>query len=191
MAIDWFSFYAPLYEPFMRLVGVAPVAHILDAAALSASDEVLDLGGGTGRVARAAAKLSKRVVVLDPSRGMLKRVGAQPNVTAVMGRAQALPFVDASFDVVLCVEALHHIKDAEMALREVARVVRPGGRIVIHEFDVRGPWGFFVKWFEWLWVDRSRFFTPAALAQLCADAGLVGHIKRRNRLEYSWIGRRP
>lgn len=93
---------------------------------------VLDLGCGGGHVAYAAAEAGARVTALDLSADMLAVVAAEaarrglPIVTR-QGVAEALPFADASFDVVLSRFSAHHWSDFAGGLREAARVLRPGG----------------------------------------------------------------
>lgn len=186
--MDWFSVYAPIYDPFVRLMRVAPVGPLLELAELQPHESVLDLGGGTGRVARALAGACREVVVLDPCSAMLQRVSPLPNVQVVRGRAQQIPFEDERFDVVVCVDALHHIKEAEVAIAEILRVLRPGGRVLVQEFDVRSWRGQCVKVFEHLFVDQSRFLDPETLASLFQAAGISGITRRRSWLEYTFLG---
>ena len=95
-------------------------------------DQVLDVAGGTGALAEALAGRVGEVTVSDISEPMLAYVAAPAR--AVVARAEQLPFPDSSFDLVACVRALHHVDSPTRALDEMARVVRPGGRIVIEDF---------------------------------------------------------
>jgi SAM-dependent methyltransferase len=95
-------------------------------------DQVLDVAGGTGALADALAGRVAEVTVSDISEPMLAYVNAPAK--AVPARAEQLPFADDSFDLVACVRALHHVDSPTRALDEMARVVRPGGRIVIEDF---------------------------------------------------------
>ena len=95
-------------------------------------DQVLDVAGGTGALAEALAGRVAEVTVSDISEPMLAHVAAPAR--AVVARAEQLPFPDHSFDLVACVRALHHVDSPTRALDEMARVVRPGGRIVIEDF---------------------------------------------------------
>lgn len=188
MPFDWFSVYAPIYDPFVRLMRVAPVAPLLELAGLQAHESVLDVGGGTGRVAIAAAGACRETVVLDPCSAMLRRVPSHPRLQVVRGRAQEMPFEDGRFDVVLCVDALHHIKEAPAAVAEMHRVLRPGGRVLVQEFDVRGWRGRAVAAFEHLFVDHSRFLAPEALERLFRASGIHGQMQRHSWLEYTFLG---
>jgi SAM-dependent methyltransferase len=118
----------------------APVVeHVLARASLTAGHHVLDLGTGTGAVAARAAQIvgsHGHVVGVDISPDMLslaqRRVGAQglTNVSLREGRAEALPAEDATFDVVLASLSLMYVLDRAAAAREIARVLRPQGRLV-------------------------------------------------------------
>lgn len=105
---------------------------------------VLDLAAGTGLVSRdLAARLRVNVVSLDPSEPML-RAGIPANeasglagqIRPVIGRAETLPFADATFDALTFTYLVRYVEDPSATLRELARVVRPGGSIASLEFHV-------------------------------------------------------
>lgn len=98
-------------------------------------ERVLDLAAGTGTSSVAFAAAGARVVACDFSPGMLA-VGRRrrPELTLVAGDALALPFADACFDTVTISFGLRNTVDPGAALREMARVTRPGGRLVVCEF---------------------------------------------------------
>jgi SAM-dependent methyltransferase len=95
-------------------------------------DRVLDVAGGPGALAGALQPDVGAVTVLDASSRLLEHVPA--GITRVLGRAEQLPFGDGEFDLVTCVNSLHHIARPPRALDEIARVVAPGGRIVLEDF---------------------------------------------------------
>jgi ArsR family transcriptional regulator len=96
---------------------------------------VADLGCGTGAVAEALATLVHEVVAVDDSESMLaacrRRLAAYPNVQIRQGQLEALPLEPASVDAATAILVLHHLPDPARALGEVARVLRPGGRLVV------------------------------------------------------------
>ena len=98
------------------------------APALRATGGIFaDLGGGTGDLGAGVARaLGARVIIVDPTPQMLRRVDAEPLVSVRLAPAEALPFADAYFDAVLCCDCFHHFRDQDAAAREIARVVRPG-----------------------------------------------------------------
>jgi demethylmenaquinone methyltransferase / 2-methoxy-6-polyprenyl-1,4-benzoquinol methylase len=106
------------------------------ALALAAGERCLDLAAGTGVSTEELARSGATVVGLDLSLGMLQ-VGHQvrPSVPLLAGDALALPFADGVFDAVTISFGLRNIVDKAGALREMARVTRPGGRLVVCEFS--------------------------------------------------------
>lgn len=118
---------------------------LADRAELGPGDRVLDLCTGTGAMLPALAGrvgAQKLVIGLDFSRGMLERARARtagtPSVALVEADAERLPFRSESLQVVTCSHAFYELKGegAERALREVVRVLRPGGRFVMMEHEV-------------------------------------------------------
>jgi ubiquinone/menaquinone biosynthesis C-methylase UbiE len=105
---------------------------------LSGKERVLDVGCGTGELlARLAAKYpGASLAGLDPVPAMLDmaREKLSPNVDLRVGWANELPWPDASFDVVVSCNMFHYITHPVEALREMERVLRPGGRIVITDW---------------------------------------------------------
>lgn len=97
---------------------------------------VLDLAAGTGTSSAEYAADGAQVVACDFSTGMVAQGKRRhPRISFVAGDATALPFADAVFDVVTISYGLRNVQDTARALREMARVTRPGGRIVIAEFS--------------------------------------------------------
>ena len=98
---------------------------------------VLDLAAGTGTSSRAFVRRGGRCVACDFSIGMLSVGGRRPaaGLAFVGGDALALPFADGTFDVVTISFGLRNVADTGQALRELWRVARPGGRLVICEFS--------------------------------------------------------
>jgi demethylmenaquinone methyltransferase/2-methoxy-6-polyprenyl-1,4-benzoquinol methylase len=98
---------------------------------------VLDVAAGTGTSTAILARSGARVVACDFSAGMLAVTQARhPDLVCVVGDAMALPFVDDSFDSVTISFGLRNVADPERALREMLRVTRLGGRLVVCEFSV-------------------------------------------------------
>jgi demethylmenaquinone methyltransferase/2-methoxy-6-polyprenyl-1,4-benzoquinol methylase len=114
---------------------------------VAAADHVLDVATGTGAVTeRLVRRHGCRVTALDQSEAMLAAArerladaGALPRVTLVRGEAEALPFPDARFDGLTVTYLLRYVADPAATLRELVRVVRPGGTVASLEFGVP-PW---------------------------------------------------
>lgn len=108
----------------------------LERAQLKPGMRVIDVGVGTGMVARQAARLTgdpALVVGIDPSAGMLASARVPNGVILREGRAEQIPYPDASFDFLSMGYALRHITDLETAFREFYRVLKPGGRLCLLE----------------------------------------------------------
>jgi demethylmenaquinone methyltransferase/2-methoxy-6-polyprenyl-1,4-benzoquinol methylase len=127
----------------------------VEAVAAGPDDRVLDVACGTGLVSRALVeRWGCRVVGLDQSAAMLARartmVAADPRladrITLVEGEAEHLPFADRELDHLTFTYLLRYVDDPAATLRELARVVKPGGRISSLEFHL--PTG------AWLWAWR-------------------------------------
>jgi demethylmenaquinone methyltransferase/2-methoxy-6-polyprenyl-1,4-benzoquinol methylase len=139
---------APEYERMGAILGFGQDArwrrHMVEQVRPMPGSWVLDVASGTGLVARElAARRNVRVVSLDPSEPML-RSGAAParaaglgeRIQPVLGRAEELPFPDATFDAVTFTYLLRYVDDPEATVRELTRVLRPAGTMACLEFHV-------------------------------------------------------
>jgi 2-polyprenyl-3-methyl-5-hydroxy-6-metoxy-1,4-benzoquinol methylase len=93
--------------------------------------KLLDLGCGTGWFSRRARERGAEVVSVDLGPGLLKQVLAKASVLPVAGNALALPFASGTFDVVVSSEMIEHTTDPMQAVREMARVLKPGGPLAL------------------------------------------------------------
>jgi len=138
-------------------------------------ERVVDVGGGTGRGARAVDAPDRLVV--DAAPGMLRQVPADIGVVA--GDATRLPLAEDSVDAVIVVDAFHHMYDHAAVLAELRRVVRPGGVLVVSEFDPTTLRGTLLDAGEALVGFDSTFHSPDALARLAREAGFEVAVPRR------------
>ena len=113
------------------------LAALVEAAELTGTERALDLGCGAGHTALALAPLVREVVACDVTEAMLEQAGAlarergAANVSVLAADAASLPLDDGAFDVVACRVAAHHFHDVRGAVGEMARVLAPGGRLLI------------------------------------------------------------
>jgi ubiquinone/menaquinone biosynthesis C-methylase UbiE len=132
----WFDRRAGGYEMGFTSRWRDPVQRAsLAALELTGADRVLDVGCGTGAASRAAAAAGNSAVGIDLSPGMIDRAVALAegidDVRFQVADAERLPFEERAFTAVLCSNALHHYPDPLRAVIEMARVLAPGGRLVI------------------------------------------------------------
>ena len=138
---------------------------MVDRVVPAAPQRVLDVATGTAGVALQLARRSTgRIVGLDLTEAMLRRgqenivrAGAEGRIHLVAGRAEQLPFPDQAFDALTFTYLLRYVADPAATLRELARVVRPGGAVASLEFFVP-PQAF---WRFWWWL-YTRALLPAA-----------------------------
>ena len=176
--MDHFRFLAPIYD---RVMGAPDVDRLSGLLGLPSGGWLLDIGGGTGRASLPLRHLVRGVAVCDVSEPMLHRARAK-GAAAVDAPAERLPFPDRCAARILVVDALHHFASAPAAIAEMARVLAPGGRLVIEEFDLALP---LVRWLalaERLAIMRSRFFRADEIRRMLAAHGLNARTRRGRRL---------
>ncbi len=129
-------------------------------SAVAAGASILDVAAGTGLVSRSLARHDRtaRIVSLDPSAAMLttgvaqdRTAGLGSRIAPVLGRAEALPFADATFDAVTFTYLLRYVDNPGSTLRELARVLRPGG--VLASLEFHAPDAPFLR-LGWRWYTR-------------------------------------
>ncbi|WP_434636290.1 class I SAM-dependent methyltransferase [Klebsiella sp. I138] len=162
---------------------------------------VLDMGCGAGHASFTAAGQVAKVTAYDLSSQMLEvvvqaaRDKGLSNIATQQGYAETLPFTDASFDVVISRYSAHHWHDVGQALREVKRVLKPGGVMII--MDVMSP-GHPVRdiWLQTVEALRDtshvRNYSSGEWLALANEAGLAVHhlLTDRLPLEFaSWVAR--
>lgn len=165
---------------------------IRESLALDSSARLLDVGGSAGRVTSLLAPVAGRVVVLEPdgrkvSYGRIRR----PRLEFVEGRAESIPFPDASFDRVSAIVSFHHADDPGRALDEIRRVLAPGGRVVVHEMYPGRHGGLLPRLLgRWFHGSAPHFVEPGRLAQNLEDHGFRNVVVRDGANGYTVVGSR-
>lgn len=143
----------------------------VDAVAPRTGESVLDLAAGTGVSSVAYAERGATVFPTDLSLGMLTVGKAKrPALPFAAGDALALPFSDASFDAVTISYGLRNVEHTVEALKELRRVTKPGGRIVVNEFSTPSHAAF-----RWLYEDVALELVPVAAA-LSSNPAAYGYL---------------
>ncbi|WKZ39082.1 MAG: class I SAM-dependent methyltransferase [Anaerolineales bacterium] len=158
---DHFDLIAPIYSR----VTYSKTDVMREVASLPVRGRLLDVGGGTGRVANAIRDLVDDVTIADVSFGMLKETHPAA-LKPVCGYSESLPFADESFERVIMVDALHHVVDHAHSAREMLRVLKPGGVLVIEEPDIRTFGVKLIAIAEKLLLMRSHFLAPDQIVKL-------------------------
>jgi demethylmenaquinone methyltransferase / 2-methoxy-6-polyprenyl-1,4-benzoquinol methylase len=191
---------APVYDPMNRAmtVGLDRRWRRLTAEAVVKSDyKVLDACCGTGDLALAGERAGGRVTGVDFSERMLERARRKSaSIEWVQGDLLALPFPDGSFDAATVGFGIRNLEDLEAGLRELARVLRPGGRLGC--LEITRPRGvlrpFFRLWFDGLVPLAGKVlpggaaytYLPASVRRFPGPEDLVGAMRRAGFAHVGW-----
>jgi demethylmenaquinone methyltransferase/2-methoxy-6-polyprenyl-1,4-benzoquinol methylase len=160
---DHFGILAPIYDKVIR---PKSPEEIISLAGLPVDGALLDAGGGTGRISQFLDGQVGRIVIADLSLNMLKVAGQKKMLSPVCASTESLPFPEGYFDRVIMVDALHHVRDQQMTADELWRVLKPGGRLLLEEPDIRTLTVKLAALAEKIVLMRSHFLNPEEIASL-------------------------
>jgi ubiquinone biosynthesis O-methyltransferase len=154
---------------------------ILDLVGPPAGLRILDVGCGDGILALELSRQGAHAVGVDTSEGMIAAARKRAklhgdNVYFDIAKAEALPFATDCFDVVVAVTVLCFVEDAAVALKEMARVLKPGGRLIVGELGRHSAWAALRRIKGWLGSPvwrHARFRSTTELKQRAREAGLI------------------
>lgn len=179
---EHFNVIGPIYD---RIFGRGSVDNLLNLGHFDSTNNVLDLGGGTGRVAAAIKPQVRSVIVGDSAKGMLKAAQLK-GVEVLMTCSEFLPTPKQSFDRIIVVDAFHHLADQNLTLKEMWRVLNPGGMIIIEEPDISNFWVKLIAIGEKLLLMRSHFLRPEAIAQMAEELNEV-YVSVKKSKGVAWV----
>ncbi len=170
---------APVYDAMNRVFTMGLDGRwrkLAAAAVVTPGDRVLDAACGTGDLALADRKAGGEVTGLDFSERMLERARRKSDqIEWVQGDVLALPFEDAAFDAATIGFGIRNVDDLDAGLRELARVVRPGGRLAV--LEITRPRGVLRPFFR-LWFDVLIPLAGKALPGGAAYTYLPASVRR-------------
>ena len=153
-------------------------------AASSSPHDVLDVGCGTGRLLETVARRwgDAWLTGVDASEAMIAQAQGKhegdARFTFRRGDACALPLESGSFEVVFSTLSFHHWEDQAAGVREVARVLRPGGLLVLADVDAPAPLRWILRSLR-QWTDQANIQGPDAIQRLLEEAGFSVLTRRR------------
>jgi demethylmenaquinone methyltransferase/2-methoxy-6-polyprenyl-1,4-benzoquinol methylase len=170
---------APVYDAMNRAITMGldrRWRRLAAASAVRSGDRVLDAACGTGDLAIADREAGGEVIGLDFSERMLERARRKSDaIEWVRGDLLALPFEDAAFDAATIGFGIRNVDDLDAGLRELARVVRPGGRLAV--LEITRPRGVLRPFFR-LWFDVLVPLAGKALPGGAAYSYLPASVRR-------------
>lgn len=185
----FFEFAAPYYDRFIKLVKLDYSTLMPEWLAPVKDMEVLDLGGGTGINAFTLAGAGARVTVADSSHAMLLQAAAKDTpARLILAEAVSLPLPDNYFDIVLVSDAWHHFRNQGGVVRELVRVLRPGGRLYVIDFDRRKLKTRVLAFLESLVDEPSTFTAPDELVDILQPAGIAGDYRYLTSNQFIYKG---
>jgi ubiquinone/menaquinone biosynthesis C-methylase UbiE len=158
-----FDFLSPYYDRFIKYKDPTRFSILAD---LPAKGLLLDAGGGTGRKSYPLLGMVDGIIIADSSMGMLSQASKKGVFFTICCETEQLPFANESFERVIMVDALHHVADYRLTINELWRLVKPGGRIVIEEPDIRNSAVKIMAFIEKLAFMRSHFISPQKIAEI-------------------------
>lgn len=189
--MGFFNWAAPMFGHFADRWDDAGISEIGDwlRPFVHPHGSLLDVGGGTGALARRlSVALESDVTVLDPTPEMLAYLPDAERVKGVLGVAESMPFDDDRFDAVIVTDAFHHFRDQPGAVREFARVVRPGGGVVVTDLDPSGIVMRVIAYGEKLLGEPGAFLTPDQMCAFMAEHGIQGQCASMRGASYRFVG---
>jgi ubiquinone/menaquinone biosynthesis C-methylase UbiE len=175
---NYFETEAPQWDSMRRgFFSEAVREKAFDSACAVAGKLAADIGAGAGFVTEGLLKRGLRVIVVERSEAMLaemkNKFGEGGAVEYRIGEAESLPLEDSSVDYVFANMVLHHVDSPPAAIREMARILKPGGKLIITDLD-RHDFDFLRTEHcdRWMGFDRPdvvRWFTEAGLADVSID----------------------
>lgn len=175
--LDEFRFLAPYYDKIIRS---KEPTRLIELIGLPNDGKILDAGGGTGRLAKHLVNLVKQIVIADYSLDMLKQASKKDRLFQICTPIEQLPFANHSFDVVIMIDTFHHLFEQEDAIMELWRVIKPGGKIVIEEPDIRNIFVKLLAWVEKIIFSHINYKTPEDISEMFKFTGKSSEIVLEN-----------
>ncbi len=175
--IDHFKFLAPYYDSIFSAE--------LDLDRLNYFDihpgfRILDAGGGTGRISGKLDCQDCVFIIADESLNMLRQAAKKISLRPVKSVIENLPFPNGSFDRIVMVDVLHHVFDQQQCAREMWRLIKPGGKIIIEEPNIHLFPVKLLALSEKALLMRSHILSDIAIFKLFPATAYAIHVFKRN-----------
>lgn len=180
--MDLFSRIAGRYD---HIIKGFDLQKIISYFTYSEEDLLVDLGGGTGRVATLFLDYVNECLILDRSFEMLEQAkNKSRNLILVQGSGDSMPFRENTIKQIFVNDVLHHIKNQKETLQESYLVLKEHGNLIIRDYDRKYIGNIFLFIFEKVLRFGSVFFSPQELADQCQEIGYSVSWKRLTKGTY-------
>ena len=152
------------------------------------TDRVLDLGGGSGRIAKFFVGKVQEIAVVDASKGMILQCKKHEGVNCIFGKADNIPFGDGYFDKAIIIDAFHHFQDQQIASQEIRRVLKENGKVIIEEVNFGRFGNWLVEKLETILGAESKILPPPSLVELFSKNQFKTKFLNKDRNAYYLIG---
>jgi demethylmenaquinone methyltransferase/2-methoxy-6-polyprenyl-1,4-benzoquinol methylase len=178
-----FDLIAPMYD---RLISAPDPEKIISLLDLPTNGALLDAGGGTGRMASNLHPHVDEIVLSDLSFSMLREARSKPISGIVQASSHCLPFPNEYFDRILVVDAMHHFDHQGEVIKDLLRVLKPDGRLLIEEPDIRKFRAKIIWVMEKLLMMKSVFYSPEEIKAMVEENGGSAYIEE-DELFTAWV----
>lgn len=165
--MDFFDLVAPIYDRIFH----PALGELCQQGGFTAEGVIVDIGGGTGRMAQALQSLQRNVIVADLSFRMVRQACHTGQLHPIVADGMMLPFAARGISGVLIADAFHHFQQREEVIQEVSRVLKKGGILYIFEPNIK-KWGVkILAVLENVIGMHSRFFRIPEIEEMVCDLG--------------------
>jgi ubiquinone/menaquinone biosynthesis C-methylase UbiE len=186
MPRDHFDIMAPFYE---HLIGQNTPTAWVSKITPASGWKILDAGGGTGRMSAQLIREGITICVTDVSWGMLNQARLKPGLEPVLGCTETLPYPDSCFDFVMMTDAYHHVADQELTVRELFRVLKPRGTIMLEEPNIHFFGVKIIAIFEKIILMRSHIESPQKIIRRFQALGGICRLESDGYSAYIWVSK--
>ena len=161
-----------------RVIGVRDPQILIELLDLPTSGSLLDAGGGTGRVSLSLKDHVGQLIISDLSRSMICEAKSKGHDQLVQTSVTENPFPNECFDRIIVIDALHHFPNQAETVKELIRLLKPGGKILIEEPDINRLAAKLVAVVEKLAMMGSHIHSPAEIKVMIEASGSKAHRHR-------------
>ncbi len=187
---SFFNLVAPVYEKF-HFGARKTFRKIETLADFQTSDVVVDLGGGTGRIAKFLVGKVQSITVIDVSEKMIEQCKKHFGLSCVIANGENLPIADNSVDRIILVDAFHHTRNQAQVIKEIKRILKSDGKIIIEEFNPSTILGKLIIILEKILKLGSAFHSPLSLENLFSSSGFSTQLFDAGKTNYHLVARKP